>query len=71
MKISALLIDLDGVLRHWPGSYADLESSHGLPAGTGRRIGCRTALRDPARATGEPTAAASGQRSTHPIGRDA
>ncbi len=31
---TALLIDFDGVLRHWPAGYADLERRHGLPSGS-------------------------------------
>lgn len=34
LQIKALLIDLDGVIRRWPSSSVDLESSHGLPEGS-------------------------------------
>lgn len=33
-SFQALLIDLDGVIRHWPESDALLESSYGLPEGS-------------------------------------
>ena len=38
MQIEALLIDLDGVLRHWTTSVLPLEAKYALPSGTLRRI---------------------------------
>jgi putative hydrolase of the HAD superfamily len=46
--LRALLIDFDGVIRHWPASDADLEIGHGLPAGAIRRIAFAPALLQPA-----------------------
>lgn len=34
---SALLVDLDGVIRHWPADDTDLELKSGLPAGALRK----------------------------------
>lgn len=34
MRPKALLIDLDGVLRLWPGDYSALEEEHKLPVGS-------------------------------------
>lgn len=36
-RYTALLIDLDGVIRHWPGSDAAIETGHGLPVSAIRK----------------------------------
>jgi len=38
MRADALLIDFDGVFRHWPLSDAPTESVHGLPIGAIRKV---------------------------------
>lgn len=37
MEYKALLIDLDGVIRHWSSSDEDIETAHGLPMGSIRK----------------------------------
>ena len=37
MHYAVLLIDFDGVLRHWPESDAEIETAHGLPVGAIRK----------------------------------
>ena len=46
--VDALLIDFDGVLRHWPASDAEIETAHGLPVGTIRETAFAKELLDPA-----------------------
>lgn len=48
MRVRALFIDLDGVLRRWPDSDEALEQTHGLPTGTLRRTAFAPALLLPA-----------------------
>lgn len=48
MRIDALLIDFDGVLRHWPKSDEEIETRCGLPAGAIREIAFAHDLLGPA-----------------------
>ncbi len=48
MRVRALFIDFDGVLRRWPDSDEALEQAHGLPAGALRRTAFAPALLLPA-----------------------
>ncbi len=43
-----MLIDFDGVIRHWPASEADLETGHGLPVGAIRSMAFTPVLLQPA-----------------------
>lgn len=48
MRVRALFIDLDGVLRRWPDSDKALELAHGLPAGILRQTAFSPELLQPA-----------------------
>lgn len=70
----ALLIDLDGVIRRWPASEADLETRHGLPVGAIRSVAFAPALLLPAitgRVSDESWRAGVAQQlaAAHPEGR--
>ncbi|WP_313913276.1 HAD-IA family hydrolase [Tahibacter sp.] len=44
MPAAALLVDFDGVLRHWPASDEAIERAHGLPDGSIRAAAFSTSL---------------------------
>jgi hypothetical protein len=72
--LRALLIDLDGVIRRWPASEADLETRHGLPVGAIRSVAFAPALLQPAitgRVSDESWRAGVAQQlaAAHPRGR--
>ena len=68
-RYAALLIDLDGVIRHWPRCDAAIETGHALPVGAIRKVAFAPDLLLPA-ITGRVTDQAWRQNTAERLGRE-